>query len=105
MAQPNPCSHCLIVRSRASADLGISPEHIANLSSWRESMLYSRTKCAALAYCETLTQFDQVRFAAARDAAARLFDPKEIADIAAVVIYVNVWTRLKLAQRTIPVAT
>jgi hypothetical protein len=96
---PDPAQPC------CSRSRHISPERIANLPSWRESALYSRAECAALAYCEILTQFDQVRFAAAHDAAAMLFDPKEIADIAAVVINMNVWTCLKLAQRAIPVAT
>lgn len=105
VAQLNPCSYCLILHSRAAADQGISPERIANLPSWRESMLYSRAESAALAYCEALTKFDQLRFAAAHDAAAMLFAPEEIAEIAAVVINMNVWTRLKLAQGAVPVET
>jgi hypothetical protein len=32
------------------------------------------------------------------------FDEKEIAEIAAVIINMNVWTRLKLAQGATPVA-
>ena len=75
----------LDLHSRAAADLGISSERIANLPSWRESTLYSRAECAALDYCEALTQVDQVRFAAAHDAVAMLFDSREIAEIAAVV--------------------
>lgn len=105
VAQLNPCSYCLILHSRAAADLGISSERIANLPSWRESTLYSRAECAALDYCEALTQFDQVRFAAAHDAVAMLFDSREIAEIAAVVINMNVWSRLKLAQGAVPVET
>lgn len=103
VAQLNPCSYCLILHNKAAVDQGISAERIANLPSWRESTLYSPAEGAALLYCEALTIFDQERFAAAHDAASRLFDELQIAEIAAVIINMNVWTRLKLAQGAIPV--
>lgn len=105
VAQLNPCSYCLILHSRAATDQGISDERVANLPSWRESQLYSAAERAALAYCEALTDFDQVQFAAAHDEAARHFQPVELAEVAAVVINMNVWTRLKLAQGAVPVAS
>lgn len=103
VAQLNPCSYCLILHSKAAADQGISPERIAHLPSWRESTLFSPAEGVALAYCEALTVFDQERFAAAHNAAARLFDERQIAEIAAVIINMNVWTRLKLAQGATPI--
>ena len=103
VAQLNPCSYCLILHNRAAADQGITPERIANLPSWRESALYSDAERAALAYCEALTIFDQASFAAAHDEVAKLFGEVEIAEIAAVIINMNVWTRLKLAQGATPV--
>jgi AhpD family alkylhydroperoxidase len=102
VAQLNPCSYCLILHTRAAGDQGISAERIANLPSWRESRLYSDAERAALAYCEALTIFDQERFASAHDAAAQLFSEIEVAEIAAVVINMNLWTRLKLAQGAVP---
>lgn len=104
VAQINPCSYCLILHSKAAVDQGISAERIAHLPSWRESTLFSPSERAALTYCEALTVFDQERFAAAHDAAARLFDERQIAEIAAVVINMNLWTRLKLAQGATPVS-
>lgn len=103
VAQLNPCSYCLILHNRAAADQGIAPERIANLPSWRESALYSEAEQVALAYCEALTLFDQARFAATHDEAAKHFSEAEIAEIAAVIINMNVWTRLKLAQGATPV--
>lgn len=103
VAQLNPCSYCLILHHRAASDQGISPERIANLPSWRESALYSEAERAALAYCEALTIFDQAKFALAHAEAAEWFSELEIAEIAAVVINMNVWTRLKLAQGATPV--
>lgn len=103
VAQLNPCSYCLILHSRAAADQGITSERIANLPSWRESTLYSDAERAAFTYCEILTIFDQARFAAAHDEVAKHFSEVEIAEIAAVIINMNVWTRLKLAQGATPV--
>jgi AhpD family alkylhydroperoxidase len=103
VAQLNPCSYCLILHHRAAADQGIAPERIANLPSWRESTLYSEAERSALAYSEALTIFDQAGFAAAHDAVATQFSEIEIAEIAAVIINMNVWTRLKLAQGATPV--
>lgn len=102
VAQLNPCSYCLILHNRAAADQGTTPERIANLPSWRESTLYSDAERAALSYCEALTVFGQAGFAAAHDELAKQFSEVETAEIAAVVINMNVWTRLKLAQRSDP---
>lgn len=102
VAQLNPCSYCLILHTQAAADQGISAERTANLISWRESRLYSEKERVALAYCEALTHFDQEKFALAHDAAAGVFAEAEIAELAAVVINMNVWTRLKLAQGATP---
>lgn len=104
VAQLNPCSYCLILHSQAAEDQGISKARIANLSSWRESTLYSEQESAALAYCEALTIFDQEKFAATHDAAAKIFGEQELAEIAAVVINMNLWTRLKLAQGATPIS-
>jgi len=104
VAQLNPCSYCLILHSQAAEDQGISKARIANLPSWRESTLYSEQEGAALAYCEALTIFDQEKFAAAHDAAAKIFGEQELAEIAAVVINMNLWTRLKLAQGATPIS-
>jgi len=104
VAQLNPCSYCLILHTEAAADQGIGAERIANLASWRESTLYSQREQAALAYCEALTNFNQERFAVSHSEAAELFSAAEIAEIAAVVINMNVWTRLKLAQGATPQA-
>ena len=103
VAQLTPCSYCLILHSRAAADQGITPERIANLPSWRESGLYSDAERAALAYCEALTLFEQAAFAVAHEAMAAHFSAIEIAEIAAVILNMNVWTRLKLAQGATPV--
>ena len=103
VAQLNPCSYCLILHTAAARDAGLNPAKIAHLASWRESTMFAEDEVAALAYTEALTIFDLSAFAEHHERLARLFDEKSVAEIAAVVINMNVWTRLKLAQGAVPV--
>lgn len=102
VAQLNPCSYCLILHTAAARDAGLHPAKIAHLVSWRESTMFTEDEVAALAYTEALTIFDQSAFAEHHERLARFFSEKSIAEIAAVVINMNVWTRLKLAQGAVP---
>lgn len=103
VAQLNPCSYCLILHSEVAIKIGIPSVVLAHLPSWRESTMFSSEERAVLEYCEALTIFDQVRFSAAHDELRSHFTESDVAEIAAVVINMNVWTRLKLAQGAVPV--
>ena len=103
VAQLNPCSYCLILHSEVAIKIGISSIDVAHLPSWRESTMFSVKERAALEYCEALTVFNQERFAAAHDKLRAHFTERDVAEIAAVIINMNVWTRLKLAQGAVPV--
>ena len=103
VAQLNPCSYCLILHSKAANDRGIGVEKIAHLPSWRESTMFSDAERSALAYCEALTAYDLAAFPSKHAALASHFDEVAIAEIAAIIINMNLWTRLKLAQGAIPV--
>ena len=104
VAQLNPCPYCLILHSRVADELSIPAEVVAHLAGWRESAMFSPIEKVALAYCEGLTTYDIARFPELHDALRTHFDEKEVAEIAAVVINMNVWTRLKLAQGATPAA-
>ena len=103
VAQMNECSYCLILHTQAALDQGVHPAKVAHLPSWRESTMFTPDEQAALAYCEGLTAYDLNGFAALHDALTRYFDEKQIAEIAAIVINMALWTRLKLAQGQVPV--
>lgn len=102
VAQLNPCSYCLILHHRVALELGIDPSVVAHLPSWRQSTMFTAAEAAALAYCEALTTYDHARFDEVHRELASFFDEAEIAEIAAVVINMAVWTRLKLAQGATP---
>ena len=103
VAQLNPCSYCLILHTEAAHEAGVSAAKVAHLASWRESTLFTAGEAAALAYAETLTVFDQPAFVDAHSGMSKLFDDQGIAEVASVVINMNVWTRLKLAQGATPI--
>lgn len=103
VAQKNNCSYCLILHAKATRDLGIDPAKIDNLGSWWESRLYADSETAALAYTDALTEGNQPGFDQFHKEAARYFSEIEIAELAAIVINMNLWTRLKLAQGATPV--
>lgn len=105
VAQLNPCSYCLILHAAGAASIGIASEQAAHLASWRESSMFSPAERAALAYCEGLTSFSHVQVPALHDELRLHFTERDVAEIAAVIINMNVWTRLKLAQGAIPVAS
>lgn len=104
VAQMNPCSYCLILHTQAAHDQGITTEKVAHLASWRESTMYTDAERCALAYCEALTAYDLPNFAIRHEKMTMHFDTTAIAEIAAIVINMNIWTRLKLAQGQVPMA-
>lgn len=102
VAQKNECAYCVILHSKASRDIGISEAKTDNISSWYNSELYTEVEKTALAYCDVLTNGKSKNFQAYHDALSAHFNEREIAEIASIIINMNVWTRLKLAQGETP---
>lgn len=102
VAQQNGCAYCLILHSKKARDIGIAEARVDNLGAWWQSQLYSDAERAALAYCEALNDGNAPGFQARHETLTAHFSKKEIAEIAAIVINMNVWTRLKLAQGATP---
>lgn len=103
VAQINPCSYCLILHTRVAMEVGIDTAVVAHLASWRQSTMFTGSEALALAYCEALTRYEHERFDEIHSGLTVFFGEREIAEIAAVVINMNLWTRLKLAQGAVPV--
>ena len=102
IAQKNECAYCIILHSKTSREIGISDAKTDNISSWWNSELFSEKEKVALAYCDILTEGSNKNFQKYHDAMTQHFSELEIAEIAAIVINMNVWTRLKLAQGETP---
>ncbi len=102
VAQKNECAYCVILHAETARNVGISPEKVDNISSWWQSDLFTGKEKAALQYCDALSYGIDRSFQEWHDNVAGLFSAREIEEIAAIVIHMNVWTRLKLAQGQMP---
>ena len=102
VSQKNECAYCVILHSKAARELGIPEAKIDNISSWYNSELYDDIEKATLAYCDVLTEGTAKDFQRYHDALTHHYNEQEIAEIAAIVINMNLWTRLKLAQGATP---
>jgi AhpD family alkylhydroperoxidase len=103
VAQKNECAYCVILHAKAARDIGIIDEKTDNISSWWNSNLFSEKEKTALAYCDVLTEGTHKEFQKFHDALTKFFNEVEIAEIASIIINMNLWTRLKLAQGAVPV--
>jgi len=102
IATINECSYCSILHHSVSRELGISNEKIDGIASYWESELFSEKDKAALLYTDALNKGKGKNFDEAHQQMLRFFSVDEIAEIAAIVINMNLWTRIKLAQGTVP---
>lgn len=102
VAQKNECAYCIILHAKAARDIGIHEAKVDNISSWYNSELFTDKEKVALAYCDVLNTGVAKNFQSYHDGLTEFFNEKEIAEIAAIVINMNLWTRLKLAQGEIP---
>ena len=103
VAQKNNCAYCIILHAKTAREKGLHDAKVDNISSWWNSELYSAKEKAALAYCDALTKGNDKNFQSYHERLEQYFSEIEIAEIAAIVINMNVWTRLKLAQGATPV--
>jgi AhpD family alkylhydroperoxidase len=106
IAQLNNCSYCLNLHYQEAREAGVPRAKIDTLTAWWETELYSEAEQAALRYAEALTRVaDTDRDAAFQrfhDALAAHFSSEEMLEIVAVVVNMNVWTRIKLAEGAMP---
>ena len=107
VSQLNNCSYCLNLHYEAARDAGIPRPVIDTLTAWWETDFHDDAAArAALAYTEALTRVADATvaedFGARHDALAEHFSHEEILEIIGIVINMNVWTRLKLAEGACP---
>ena len=106
VAQINNCTYCLYVHYGAARDVGIPQVKIDFLTARWETRLYSDAERAALEYAEGLTRASDTTvrqaFQQYHDKLTTHFDEAAMLEIVAVVVNMNIWTRLKLAEGAMP---
>jgi AhpD family alkylhydroperoxidase len=99
-SQINHCAFCLDMHYKDARALGETEERLYMLPAWREASVYSERERAALALTEAITELtdgyvpDDVY-----DAAAKVFDEKELATVIWLVAIINTWNRLNVTTR------
>jgi AhpD family alkylhydroperoxidase len=106
VSQINNCTYCLNLHHEAARDAGVPRPVIDTLTAWWETDFHDDAARAALAYAEAITRVADATvaddFGTRHDALAEHFSPEEILEIIGIVINMNVWTRLKLAEGARP---
>ena len=106
VSQLTNCTYCLSLHYEAAREAGIPQAKVDTLTAWWETELYSEAEQAALRYAEALTRAadtDQdAAFQRFHAALAANFSREEILEIVGVVVNMNVWTRIKLAEGAMP---
>ncbi|MFC0505080.1 carboxymuconolactone decarboxylase family protein [Micromonospora costi] len=106
VSQINNCAYCLNLHYEAARDAGIPRPVIDTLTAWWETDFHDDAARAALAYTEALTRVADATvaddFGARHDTLAAHFSHEEILEIIGIVINMNVWTRLKMAEGATP---
>src|SRR5918995_5135835 len=106
VSQLNNCTYCLNLHYEAARAAAIPRAKIDTLTAWWETELHSEAEQAALRYTEALTRVagtdSDGAFQRLHEALAEHFSQEEILEIVGVVVNMNVWTRIKLAEGAIP---
>ncbi len=102
VSQVNGCAYCLDMHAcKLRDELGESQQRLDVLAAWREVPFFDERERAALALAESVTRLgeggvpDEVW-----DAAAAVFDERELACLLTAAIAINAWNRVAIPTRT-----
>ena len=106
VSQINGCAYCIDMHSRDLLKQGMSVEKLVLVPAWREGgTLFDKTERAALAWAETVTRVAETGVPDADyEAAAAVFDQKQLADLTIVIALMNAYNRMAISFRTTPAA-
>lgn len=96
-SQINGCGYCLAMHTRDARARGESQTRLDTVGAWRETPFFTPRECAALAWCEALTELAR---AGAPDelytALQEQFSAVEIAALTFAIAAINTWNRLAI---------
>ena len=106
VSQINGCAYCIDMHSRDLLKAGVAVEKLMLLPSWREGgALFHDFECAALAWAETVTRVAETGVPDAEyEAAAAVFDQKQLADLTIAIGLMNAYNRMAISFRATPAA-
>jgi AhpD family alkylhydroperoxidase len=106
VSQINGCAYCIDMHSRDLLQGGLPIEALVLVQAWHEAgALFDPRERAALAWAETVTQVAQTHVPQGDyEAAARVFDEKELADLTLAIGLINAYNRMAISFRAVPAA-
>jgi AhpD family alkylhydroperoxidase len=106
ISQINGCAYCIDMHSRDLLKEGVTVDKLVLVPAWREAgALFSATERAALAWAETVTRVADTGVPDGEyDAAAAVFDQKQLADLTIAIGLMNAYNRMAISFRAVPAA-
>src|SRR5215510_6697278 len=106
VSQINGCAFCIDMHSRDLLKEGVTVEKLVLVPAWREgAALFDKTERAALAWAETVTRVAETGVPDADyEAAAAVFDRKQLADLTLAIGLMNAYNRMGVSFRATPAA-
>jgi AhpD family alkylhydroperoxidase len=106
VSQINGCAYCIDMHSRDLLKEGMTIEKLVLVPGWREGgALFDDTERAALAWAETVTRVAETGVPDAEfEAAAAVFDRKQLADLTIAIGLMNIYNRMAISFRIPPAA-
>ena len=106
VSQLNGCAYCIDMHSRDLLKEGVTIDKLVLVPGWREAgALFGATERAALAWAETVTCVADTGVPDADyEAAAAVFDRKQLADLTIAIGLMNAYNRMAISFRAVPAA-
>ena len=106
ISQINGCAFCIDAHSRDLLKGGLPVEHLVLVPAWREAGgVFNEQEKAALAWAEAVTRLgDEGVSDSAYQAAATVFNGKQLADLTIAIGLMNAYNRIAISFRPPPAA-
>jgi len=106
VSQLNGCAYCIDMHSRDLLKEGVTIDKLVLVPGWREAgALFGAAERAALAWAETVTCVADTGVPDADyEAAAAVFDRKQLADLTIAIGLMNAYNRMAISFRAVPAA-
>ena len=101
-SQINGCAFCIQMHSKDARAAGETEARLYGLDAWHESPFYDERERAALAWTEAVTTLDGHVPDEAYAAARAVFDEKQLADLTWAIGAINLWNRIAISFRSVP---
>jgi AhpD family alkylhydroperoxidase len=105
-SQINGCAYCIDLHTRDLVKSGMAQEKLALVQVWREAReLFSEQECAALAWCETVTNVSHTGIPDEDyDAVRAHFSEKDLVNLTMAIGLINAYNRMAISFRSTPEA-